>query len=416
MTRYVLEFFSRILDLDHDNSYTLLIRPQGIKDVAAKLNISQLEIEELTKNLKIKIKNLCLQVLDIPHYSLGEQTKLLSYLNKERFDLVHFIQFNHPLFYKGKFVTTIHDLTLIGHLHYFNFARQLAFNLVMRDAAKRSERIIAISKVTRQDIIDYYAIPKGKFAVIYLGIDHHRYNEQVKSQKTKIQSFKEKYGISRDYLLYTGMWKKHKNLLRLFKAFEQFLISQRSAVSGQQSGAKTPNLQLVLTGKIDKNEPEVIAEINRINKRLSGVRSQELGAKGNLQNLPQTPYLQPLTPSIVTTGFIDEEELPLAYAGALAYVIPSLSEGFGLPPLESMACGTPVIASKESCMPEIEGDAPLYFDPYNEKDIEKAIERIVGDENLRVELAKKGIIQAQKYQWEKTARETLAVYQNILNK
>ncbi len=368
MTRYVLEFFSRILELDTENQYTMVIRPQGEKELRRY-------------PIFITAKNFKTDILDIPHYSKAEQTKFLKYLNQKKYDLVHFIQFNHPVLYRGDFVTTIHDLTLIGHLHYFNFFKQLAFNLVMRDAARRSKKIIAISKATMRDITDYYNIPKNKFAVIYESVDHDRYNERVKREKLKVKSFKEKYGIAGDYLLYTGMWKKHKNLQRLFTAFLNFK-------------EKTGNpIQLVLTGKIDQKEPEVIARISEINKTLD--------FKFNISN------------SIATTGFIEEEELPLAYAGALAYIIPSLSEGFGLPPLEAMACGTPVISSKESCMPEILGDAPLYFDPYDEKSIEESIEKIACDEKLREYLINKGLERVKKYSWDKTAAQTLAVYKEV---
>ena len=119
--------------------------------------------------------------------------------------------------------------------------------------------------------------------------------------------------------------------------------------------------------------------------------------------------------AITTTGFVDEPELPLFYAGALCYCIPSLSEGFGLPPLEAMACGTPVISSDVSAMPEILGDAPLYFDPYNIDSIAKAMTKIVSDEKLRKELSKKGLEQAKKYSWDKTGEMTLEVYKEVLD-
>jgi glycosyltransferase involved in cell wall biosynthesis len=116
----------------------------------------------------------------------------------------------------------------------------------------------------------------------------------------------------------------------------------------------------------------------------------------------------------VTTGFVLEDELPIAYAGALAYIIPSLSEGFGLPPLEAMACGIPVISSKESCMPEILGDAAHYFDPYSVNDMAQAMEKIISDEKLRKDLVAKGLEQVKKYDWDRTAKETLKVYKEAL--
>ncbi len=395
ISRYTLELTKGILALDKENQYTLLIRPQGVARTVSFFDIAKTEIDLLIANGKLKKGNIEIHILDIKHYSIAEQTKFLSYLNKEKFDLVHFIQFNHPVFYHGNYVVTIHDLTLVGHLHYFNFAKQLAYNLVMKSAAHDSRKIIAISKETEQDVIDYYGIAKSKFAVIYHGIDHDRYNIKTKNEQGKIKIFKQKYGIDGEYILYTGMWKKHKNLQRLFSAFEQFKKASGSPI------------QLVLTGKIDQNEPEVIAKIKEVNKSLSAADKSE-------SEVETDSKVYSTNSSIVTTGFIDEDELPIAYAGALCYVIPSLSEGFGWPPLEAMACGTPVIASKESCIPEILGEAPLYFDPYDVKSISNTLNLIVSDASLREKLFQKGLIQAKKYHWDKTAEKTLKVYKECL--
>jgi len=272
---------------------------------------------------------------------------------------------------------------MIGHLHRQNAIKRMAFNMVMKAAVNNSKKIIAISKMTKQDILDYYKTDPKKIDVVYHGIDHRRFSAEIQNLKFKIQNLKEKYKIENDYILYTGMWKKHKNILRMLKAFEKF-------------GADKPEakIQLVLVGKIDPSEPEVLTEIERIN---------------SAYKLPTTNY-----PLVVTAGFIDDDELPVAYAGAMAYIIPSLSEGFGWPPLEAMACGTPVIASNVSCMPEILGDAPIYFDPYEIEDIAKAMEKISKDEKLREELSKKGLEQVKKYNWEDCAEKTLAIYREAL--
>ena len=143
-------------------------------------------------------------------------------------------------------------------------------------------------------------------------------------------------------------------------------------------------------------------EINRINSSLAVI----LNDRSESKDLSLKP--------IITTGFIDERELPIAYAGALAYIIPSLSEGFGLPPLEAMACGTPVISSKESCMPEILGDAAYYFDAYNIDDMADAMGKVVTSEDLRKELIEKGLRQVKKYSWSEAAKKTLEVYEEVL--
>jgi glycosyltransferase involved in cell wall biosynthesis len=285
---------------------------------------------------------------------------------------------------------------MLGYLHRTNPLKKYAFSRTMRHAVKRSAKILTVSNTSKREIIDYYHVPAAKIAVIYNGIDHEKYNIQVKSEKAcpepasggveglKVKSFKEKYHIDGDYLLYAGLWKKHKNLKRLLEAFEKLKVENE----------KLKDLRLVITGKKDRDEPEIIEEINRVNNALN--------SKFLILN------------SVITTGFLDEAELPIAYTGALAYVIPSLSEGFGMPPVEALACGTPVIASNVSCMPEILGDAALYFDPYDLEDMAKAMERITTDEKLRDEIISKGLEQVKKYNWSNTAKETLDVYRELI--
>ena len=145
----------------------------------------------------------------------------------------------------------------------------------------------------------------------------------------------------------------------------------------------------------------------RIKYQVSGIRDKNPNTSYEILN---TDRLRP----IVTTGFIEEDELPLAYAGAMAYIIPSLSEGFGLPPLEAMACGTPVISSNLSAMPEILGDAPLYFDPYSEEDMAEKMRMVASSEDLRADLSARGLMQVKKYDWDKTAEGTLEVYNKVI--
>ncbi len=295
IARYVLELTKEILKLDKENDYTLLIRPIGEREVEQYPEI-------------INAENLKIDVLDIPHYSVAEQTKLLKYLNREKYDLVHFTQFNHPVLYKRPFVVTIHDLTLVGHLHYFNFIKRLAYNLVMSTAAKKSKKIIAISEFTKKDVIDYFKVSEDKFEVIYHGLDFDKFSPNIPNKEQRIKEFKEEYKIAEDYFLYVGAWKKHKNLLRLLKAYYEFAKGKDDSIP-----------QLVLVGKNDPKEPEIKTEIDCINERLK----------------------KQVNKAIVLTGPVDirSDKLPIIYSGALAYIIPSLSEGFGWPPLEAMATG-----------------------------------------------------------------------------
>ncbi|MCX6808141.1 MAG: glycosyltransferase family 1 protein [Candidatus Berkelbacteria bacterium] len=369
--RYTLELLANILELDRENEYTLLVRPAGLA-----------RIQDSGFRIKLNKRNLKIEVLDVTHYSFAEQTKFLSYLNHKKYDLVHFTQFNHPVGYKGKYVVTIHDLILLEKCSITNWPKQIAFRHVMANAIKESEKVIAISKLVKNDIIDKFKPKEDKIEVIYHGIDHEMFNLESKAKTEKLNAFKEQNQIAGEYLLYTGAWKKHKNLQRLFKSFEKVLNNQKKSGIVQ-------NLQLVLVGKIDQDEPEISAEISRIN--------EELGSK-----------------AILPVGPRFDQDLVMAYAGALTYVIPSLAEGFGWPPLEAMACGTPVIASNASCIPEILGDAAEYFDPHDTNSIAESIEKIVQDGRLRSELTEKGLVQSAKYNWAETAQKTLQVYRDCL--
>jgi glycosyltransferase involved in cell wall biosynthesis len=405
MSRYTLELVKGFLQADSDFEFTLLVRPQGEK----------IAREFLTLDSGLRTRDFSIDVLDIPHYSLAEQTQLLRYLKRKKFDLVHFIQFNHPVRYRGKFVVTIHDLTLFGHLYRKSRIKGLAFHRVMKSATRNSSRIITISKTSKAAIVESYEVDPKKIEVTYLGVDE-RYSSDTARQLDRIQQVKDKYHIVDQYILYTGMWKRHKNLLRLLKAFELYKIHNPEPCLP----AGRSKLQLVLAGKIDEKEPEVINEIKRINSSLCHPDSSPLChcEESGDDSKPQSPLGGRQSPtdvgSILAVGFVDEADLPYLYAGALAYCIPSLSEGFGLPPLEAMAVGTPVISSNVSAMPEILGDASLYFDPYSVHEIEKAINRIIIDEKLRSDLSKKGTEQAAKYSWSETAKETLDIYKKII--
>ncbi len=369
MARYTLELLSHILEIDHENEYTLLIRRKTD--------------DERLKNLE-RFSNLKLDILDVPHYSISEQSSLLFYLNEKKYDLVHFTQFNHPIFYGGKYVSTIHDLILLYHSD-ANFLKKMAFGPVVKSAARDSAAVITASTETRDEIVKKFAVDQAKINLIFHGIDHDQFNIRAKNDKESLKEFCQKNNIENDYLLYVGAWKKHKNVAGMIEAYEKFILSGDRFVN------------LVLVGKVDQREKRVIEQIAKTNK----IIEEKIG-KNN---------------AVIASGPVGSDaELAAIYAGAIAYVMPSLAEGFGWPPLEAMACGTPVISSNKSCMPEILGDAALYFDPTGVEEISESIKKIINDHTLREKLIKLGLDQAQKYNWEETAKKTLEVYKGILEK
>lgn len=303
------------------------------------------------------------------YYSLREQTIFLSSLLKERTDLIHFLHFNAPIFYRRPFVVTIHDLTRFyfpaqknkGNFH------QWAYEKVFRSVANRARKIITVSEHTRRDLIRYFPKTSAKTAVIYEGVDHCQFNCNDIAEENDQETIKA-LGIEGNYLLFVGVWMTHKNLPRLLQSFRKL----------REKGYRG---KLVITGEGKPHHVNVPKLINELN----------------------------LT-DVITPGFVEDEKLPALYRRAELFVFPSLYEGFGLPPLEAMACGVPVAASRVSSIPEILGDCAAYFDPYSVEGMAETVFEILNDEKKKNKIIALGKRQAEKYSWEKCAEETLRVY------
>ncbi|MBT4917546.1 glycosyltransferase family 4 protein [Candidatus Peregrinibacteria bacterium] len=300
------------------------------------------------------------------HYSLAEQTKFLKILNKENCDIVHFPHFNVPILYKKPYVVTIHDLTLsfFPGQKMTKWFHRLAYNWTIKNAVKKAKKVVAVSENTKADIVENLKVPEAKIKVIHNGVS--KFFQMLDDPKEAGSTLK-KYGINKQFLLYTGVWRNHKNLPNLIKAFE--IIKSRKEI----------DLQLVITGKEDPHYPEVRKEIKK----------------------------SEFNEDVITPGLVKEEELLHLYNAALLYVFPSLYEGFGLPPLESMKCGTPVVASNTSCIPEVCGEKnAVFFDPYYPQKIADKIEHLYKDADLQAELVERGYQHANKFTWERSARTT----------
>ena len=320
-----------------------------------------------------KNKNFTKVLADVPWYSLREQIFLPRIFKKYQLDLLHSPHFNVPIFYKGKFVVTIHDLIL---LHYptrrastlsplIYLLKKLAYHTVIKHAINKSKMIIAVSNHTKNDIRKYFGISEKKIRTTYEAVGIIGAQPDLPTKNVL-----EKYGIMKPYLLYVGNAYPHKNLERLVLVFREF-------------SKKHPHLNLVFVGKEDyfyKTLKKFVQE-NRVKR-------------------------------VIFADYIPDCDMPIVYREALLYIFPSLYEGFGLPPLEAMARGLPVASSNASCLPEILGDAAVYFDPEGMAQMSETIERAIADGELRKELITKGREQIKKYSWEKMARETLEVYKN----
>jgi glycosyltransferase involved in cell wall biosynthesis len=340
-------------------------------------NLSQLEpnldVAVLTKSHRVDaIKKLTpnFTVIESPYkeFTFGEQLGLRKQLAAQAADLVHFGMVQQPLLFRGKAVTTIHDLTTLRFINpvknpiVFGF-KQLVYKYVVKRAARRSKFIITGSEFTRQDIAEYSGVSKDKIIVAYLAAD------PIPDPAELVDGL-----ASEQFIMYVGRPMPHKNLERLI---ESFVLLK----------AQHPNLKLVLAGKKDANYRRIEA----------GVKKRGLD-------------------NVIFTDFVSEGQLRWLYENCAAYIFPSLSEGFGLPGLEAMIHGAPVVSSNATCLPEIYGDAAHYFDPHNIQAMTDAINEVLTDKTLRETLIRAGMKQVAKYSWQQTAEKTLSVYKAALNR
>ena len=346
--RYVERLVTYLQEVDTKNEYSILVRKKD-KDFWKPRN-----------------KNFTVRVAEFDNYSFAEQIGFNRYLKKLDADLVHFCMPQQPIRYKGKKVTTFHDLTLVktynSDKNWFVFhAKQAVGKWVFKKVAASSDYNIAISDFTKSELQTFTPIPDNKITTIYEASD-------VSSISPK------KYPLPfKHYLLYVGQQSDYKNVKRLGDAHQLLL-------------AKYPNLGLVLVGK----------------KNTSALKNEEYFTQKGYTN-------------IHFSDFIDDHQLSWLYAHADAYVFPSLMEGFGLPGLEAMGYGTPVVSSNATCLPEVYGQAAHYFNPIDTSDMAEAIDQVLSNEKLRIRLSKAGYKQIKKYSWKKMAKETHAIYTKVLN-
>ena len=318
--------------------------------------------------------------VNAPHYSFAEQTTFLRQLRQEKCNLVHFPHFNVPLGYHKKFITTIHDTTISFYpgKKMNSPWRKWAYQKVFSHAVRGAERIISVSENTKMDVIKLFNIPSPRITTIWNGIG----DEFRETSETEVIAARKKFNLHDNFLLYTGVWREHKNLVGLLRAFRIILDQLQT----RDEAAALKDLQLVLTGKPDLHYPEVSETITSL----------------QLQD-----HIKPI-------GLVSQDDLIRLYGAATIYVFPSFYEGFGFPPLEAMKAQTPVAASRISAIPEVCGDAVLYFDPHQPTDMAKKIMQLLLDEKLQKTLVKKGEERVKLFSWQRSGERTLQVYQEVL--
>lgn len=300
-------------------------------------------------------------------FSIRQQWMVPALLRRDRADVYHSPFYLMPYWPGVPTVLTCHDLIPLVFPGYFSAAQRLIYRLTNRLALSAARVVLSDSHSTKADLIRRFDVEPDRILVAAPAA-----GERFCPQPPEvIASTQARYALPERYALYLGINKPHKNLVRLVKAWQK-LINE----------VKPRGLKLVIAGRWDERYPEA--------KRIVEATA--------------------LQGEVVFAGPIHDAGLPAIYSGATLFVYPSLYEGFGLPVLEAMACGAPVACSSTSSLPEVAGDAALYFDPDDVDSIASTVRRAIADPDLRADLQRRGRARASQFTWERTARQTMAAY------
>ncbi len=348
--RYVDRLLEHLQTIDTKNRYSILVQPDDPWRPSAS-NFSRAHCPYPQFSFN-------------PMHELGFARQLRSL----KPDLVHFTMTQQPMFYFGNIVTTTHDLTMLRFIRagktplLIFWVKRLAYRFLFWWSHKKSKAIITPTNFVKEDLGILQPFTASKTVVTY----------EASEPPMDVEA-KQPKNIKAPFILYVGSAFPHKNLEKLITSFEIINTSQ-------------PKLFLILAGKKEQYYKE-------------------------LERLAQ---YSPAREKIIFTGFVPDEQLKWLYKNAEAYIFPSLSEGFGLPGLEAMVHGCPVISSNATCLPEVYGDAAVYFDPNSAKDMAAKINSVLTDNQKRDRLVVKGYAQAKKYSWHTMAEQTLEVYNKVL--
>lgn len=291
---------------------------------------------------------------------------------RERLQVLHVPAFAPPLFKPCRVVVTVHDLIGMVFQNQLGLPSRLYWGRWLPLTVKNADVFIADSEHTKKDMIRHIGISGEKIRVIYPS-GHEGFRPDVGAEK--IREVKVGFGIAEKYFMTVGTIEPRKNVLRVISAFREFSKKKRSS-----------RYQLVLTGSREFARGKFYESVKRTGADLD---------------------------SVVTTGYVGADELNALYCGAEAFLFPSLYEGFGIPVLEAMASGTPVLTARSSSLPEVAGDAAYYVDPARPDDIARGMAELADQEPLRRELAGKGFLRIRKFSWRETALKTMDVYRSM---
>jgi glycosyltransferase involved in cell wall biosynthesis len=356
--RYTLQLMNGVVAADAESQYTLFYnRPE---DAQAPINLQHLPARTIPYSEKEwRFRTLLAHLLHRPQDSLLGQADVFHATNNV---LPHLVQIRS--------IFTLYDLAFRLHPATHTRLNRWFLATMMPFFLRKADHVIAISKATARDAMELYNLNQEKITVIYGGITPHF---RPVTDERRQQQIRSHYSLPHRFILFVGTLEPRKNLPNLLRAF---------------AAANTGEVKLVIAGKKGWFYQPIFNLV------------RELGIEQEVQFL----------------GFVPDEDLPVLYSLAEVFAFPSLYEGFGLPVLEAMACGAPVITSNISSLPEVAGDAAWLVEPSDVQGMRLAIERLVNEPTLRQEFSRRGLVQSSQFSWRRAAEETLDLYRHVLGK
>ncbi|MFZ6017750.1 MAG: glycosyltransferase family 4 protein [Nitrospirota bacterium] len=353
--RYLRGLLKGLASIDKKNEYIVF----GNRDNAGTFGLAD-NFREIVSPVSARVR---------PAKILWEQFVLPSQLKKEKVDVVLSVGNIAPKISFCPSIVIIYDLISFLHPENFSLSERLALRYLLHRTAKSADRIITVSESSRNGIMKWLGVPEDKISVIYGG-----YDENLREDTINANRVKDRFGIKNRFIFCVASTRKYKNLDGLVKAYN--ILKKKYDIAHK----------LVLAGHKDRYYEEL----------------QKIIKVSNLENV------------VIFTGFLQDDELLSLYSLADIFVYPSFYEGFGLPILEAMASGTPVVVSNMTSIPEVVGDAGLLFDPHNIDEMAEKIYSAIKNKDLRKVLISKGFERVKEFTWERTAEKVLGVINSVV--
>jgi glycosyltransferase involved in cell wall biosynthesis len=352
---YIRQLILALAELDQENRYSIYLAEREA-------------VEEWRSLFARAYPNFSVRRLPRPTPIVRAPVALAVELRRRPVDLLH-VQYTAPPFCPVPVVATIHDLAFEHHPETFTRRGSWQMKLTVRRTARRAARVATVSEFSREDLLRTYRLSPEKVVVTYNGVEPRF--QPIPEDPREAASVRERWGIAGPYILALGSLQPRKNLPRLIRAY----------------------------GALRRRHP-------RINHQLV-IAGRDLWLTGEIhRQVAEEPWAR----EIVRTGYVPDEALPALYRNADLLVYPSFFEGFGLPPIEAMACGVPVVTSQVGSLPEVCGEAAAWIDPYDEASIERVIFEVLTSPTRQASMRAAGLEQARRFDWQQTAHRTLALY------